>query len=80
MATSYSRDLRTQYEGFTLSLTKIKCYGATWCGAMWSAIPDAPSVIVMFVIFAVDGAVAPELPMTYTFFFLISTFFISTLG
>ena len=29
---------------------------------MWSAVPDAPSVIVMF---AVDGAVAPEGPMTY---------------
>ena len=32
---------------------------------MRSAVPDAPSAIVMFVVFAVDGAATPEEAMTY---------------
>ena len=32
---------------------------------MWSAVPDAPLVTVMFVMFVVNGAAAPEGPMTY---------------
>ena len=32
---------------------------------IWSAVPDASSVIVTFVVFAVDKAAAPEGPMPY---------------
>ena len=32
---------------------------------MWSTVPDVPSVILMFVVFVVNGAAAPEGPMTF---------------